>query len=471
MLSNSCPHCDKKFTHRSTLKQHIRVHVGSRPYKCHVCTRSFVQNSNYRMHLLTHKAKVDRVQKCDLCGKELLSRRGVQKHRLRCVKKTVEKVGALKTKLTFKRGQYPCQKCSRVFIYHRRLLMHEDQKHASHSEQMLGSNESQNPEEGPGELQSVRNKLVHCPFCKRTFTYDKRLKDHLRKSHAGLDSRSASNTVNTTSTDARISTENSTVTSKVAVSLPSSVPSGVCPRNDEPAVTTIPGQSAGAQICVPSSVTLVYIPAQPVVATAASTSTSATVKYIPIVPKSVPDPPQRVYVSYVEEPHTGSPMDQASSDKASSRATECGPVAGAQTLSPLEQLYKALELKRNSVKERIVSGSRSLTALKRLSTQVGLEDSGTMHSEVPQEGVLSQNEEGPQKGEGPRSLRSEHLSALEQLSQKVGDDNGFRSARAVLDPSTQIPLRYPCLESLGQERDQQGNCESQVAVTCASYHD
>lgn len=349
--------------------------------------------------------------------------------------------------------------------------MHEDQKHASHSEQMLGSNESQNPEEGPGELQSVRNKLVHCPFCKRTFTYDKRLKDHLRKSHAGLDSRSASNTVNTTSTDARISTENSTVTSKVAVSLPSSVPSGVCPRNDEPAVTAIPGQSAGAQICVPSSVTLVYIPAQPVVATAASTSTSATVKYIPIVPKSVPDPPQRVYVSYVEEPHTGSPMDQASSDKASSRATECGPVAGAQTLSPLEQLYKALELKRNSVKERIVSGSRSLTALKRLSTQVGLEDSGTMHSEVPQEGVLSQNEEGPQKGEGPRSLRSEHLSALEQLSQKVGDDNGFRSARAVLDPSTQIPLRYPCLESLGQERDQQGNCESQVAVTCASYHD
>ena len=355
--------------------------------------------------------------------------------------------------------------------------MHEDQKHASHSEQMLESNESQNPEEGPGELQSVRNKQVHCPFCKRTFTYDKRLKDHLRKSHAGLDSRSASNTVNTTSTDARISAENSTVTSKVAVSLPSSVPSGVCPRNDEPAVTTIPGQSAGAQICVPSSVTLVYIPAQPVqpvVATAASTSTSATVKYIHIVPKSVPDPPQRVYVSYVEEPHTGSPMGQASSDKAPSGATECGPVAGAQTLSPLEQLYKALELKRNSVKERIVSGSQSLTALKRLSTQVGLEDSGTMHSEVPQEGVLSQNEEGPQKGEGPRSLRSEHLSALEQLSQKVGDDNGFR----VLDPSTQIPLRYPCLESLGQERDQQGNCEgtsssltSQVAVTCASYHD
>ena len=356
--------------------------------------------------------------------------------------------------------------------------MHEDQKHASHSEQMLESNESQTPEEGPGELQSVRNKQVHCPFCKRAFTYDKRLKDHLRKSHAGLDSRSASNTVNTTSTDARISTENSTVTSKVAVSLPSSVPSGVCPRNDEPAVTTIPGQSAGAQICVPSSVTLVYIPAQPVqpvVATAASTSTSATVKYIPIVPKSVPDPPQRVYVSYVEEPHTGSPMGQASSDKAPSGATECGPVAGAQTLSPLEQLYKALELKRNSVKERIVSGSQSLTALKRLSTQVGLEDSGTMHSEVPQEGVLSQNEEGPQKGEGPRSLRSEHLSALEQLSQKVGDDNGFR----VLDPSTQILLRYPCLESLGQEaRDQHGNCEgtsssltSQVAVTCASYHD
>ena len=45
------------------------MHEGQKPYKCHICNKSFVQSSNYRVHLNTHKEKKDRMQTCDLCGK------------------------------------------------------------------------------------------------------------------------------------------------------------------------------------------------------------------------------------------------------------------------------------------------------------------------------------------------------------------------------------------------------------------
>ena len=168
------------------------MHLGSKPYKCHVCSKSFVQSSNYRRHILTHKNKEERLQKCDLCGKELLSRRGIQKHRLRCVKMTVERANTnepIPKKTRLKRGQYHCQHCPRVFTYNRRLEVHIMKKHSPSAKDtalkpMKPSAKANVAEGSTTSRDNPRPALrIQCSVCGRRFGYTKRLREHQEKVH------------------------------------------------------------------------------------------------------------------------------------------------------------------------------------------------------------------------------------------------------------------------------------------------
>ena len=171
------------------------MHLGSKPYKCHVCSKAFVQSSNYHRHILTHKNKEERMQKCDLCGKELLSRRGFQKHRLRCVKMTLERANTnepIPNNTRLKRGQYHCQHCPRIFAYNRRLEVHIMKKHSPSAKDTAlkptkppvkanvpeGSTTSRNTE--PRRVLGIQ-----CSVCGRRFGYQKRLREHQAQVHHG----------------------------------------------------------------------------------------------------------------------------------------------------------------------------------------------------------------------------------------------------------------------------------------------
>ena len=86
-MSNSCHHCEKKFsfvtegdTHSSThmgkktfhcsicqksfsrkynLKQHLIIHLGEKTYPCNQCPKAFSVNSSFKQHLRVHSGKTD----------------------------------------------------------------------------------------------------------------------------------------------------------------------------------------------------------------------------------------------------------------------------------------------------------------------------------------------------------------------------------------------------------------------------
>lgn len=73
-----CDYCGQIFLNFSSLRQHVLIHTGEKPFECNICHRSFNRSGNLTVHMRQHTG--ERPYKCSYCDYKASKSSTLTKH-------------------------------------------------------------------------------------------------------------------------------------------------------------------------------------------------------------------------------------------------------------------------------------------------------------------------------------------------------------------------------------------------------
>ncbi|XP_053684900.1 zinc finger protein 436-like [Sabethes cyaneus] len=164
----ACEVCQKKYTSKNLLDEHMNMHSGKRPFKCPHCPKDFASKYTLAAHMKIHQDR-ERVFNCKECGKGFYNQSNLLQHE----------------KIHTGVRDYACTECEKTFMSQHNLDIHRI-VHLNYKPficRTCGKGFARKAEIKDHERTHTGERPFVCDICEASFSQRSNLQSHKRATH------------------------------------------------------------------------------------------------------------------------------------------------------------------------------------------------------------------------------------------------------------------------------------------------